>query len=150
MGSPEQPSSRMCVQCGKSIAMDANVCQYCGKDYRVQPAPVKKQTVMPLIGGILVIIAALTEIYSGLVVAFWGDTMNSLMPVDLGFDTLTLICGLVFIILALIALIGGIFAIQRKKWSLAIVGAVFSLLGGYFILPLVGLILIAVSKSEFD
>lgn len=141
----------MCVQCGKSITQDANVCPYCGKDYRAQAAPAaKKKTVMPLIGGILVIIAALTEIYSGLVLAFWSDTMNSLLPVDFGFDTLLLACGMIILIVGIIALIGGIFAIQRKKWSLSLVGAIFSLFGGYFILPLIGLILIAVSKSEFD
>lgn len=153
MGTPEQPSPRMCVQCGKSIAMDANVCPYCGKDYRVQAGPpAKKQTVMPVIGGILIIISALTELYSGLVLAFWSEEMGSLMPVDLGFDDLMLACGLIFVILAIIGVIGGIFAIQRKKFALAVVGGVFALLGGggWIILPLVGLILVAVSKSEFE
>lgn len=145
-----QPSPRMCVQCGKSIPMDANVCQYCGKDYRVQPAPAKKQTMMPVIGGILVLISALYEIYAGLVLAFWSDTMGSIMPVDFGLDTLGIVCGIIIILLALIGVLGGIFAIQRKRWTLAIVGAVFSLMGLYFIVPLVGLILIAVSKDEFS
>jgi len=150
MGTPEQPSPRMCVQCGKSIAMDANVCPYCGKDYRVQAAPAKKQTVMPLIGGILIIIGGLSELYSGLVVAFWGDEVNSMLPVDFGFDTLLLVCGLIIAVVAIIAIVGGIFAVQRKKFTLAIVGGVFSLLGAYFIVPLIGLILVAVSKNEFE
>ena len=31
---PKQP--RNCVSCGRSIAWDANVCPYCGHDYRTQ------------------------------------------------------------------------------------------------------------------
>jgi predicted RNA-binding Zn-ribbon protein involved in translation (DUF1610 family) len=150
MGTPEQPSPRMCVQCGKSITVDANVCPYCGKDYRVQAAPAKKQSVMPLIGGILIIVSALHELYMGLVLAFWSDEVGSILPVDIGIDDLMLACGLILVILAVIGVVGGIFAIQRKKFSLAVVGGVFSLMGGYFIVPLIGLILVAVSRDEFD
>jgi cytochrome b subunit of formate dehydrogenase len=31
--------TRNCVGCGRAIAWDANVCPYCGHDYRVQMAP---------------------------------------------------------------------------------------------------------------
>ena len=150
MGTPEQPSQRMCVQCGKSLAMDANVCPYCGHDYRVQPAPAKKKTAMPVIGGVLIIISALTEIWSGLVLAVVSDDYSSLMPVDLGMDDLLMACGVIMIIIAIIALLGGVFAIMRKKGAIALVGGIFARLGGWVILPLIGLILIAVSKAEFD
>lgn len=150
MGTPQEPNPRMCVQCGKSIPMDANVCQYCGKDYRVQPAPAKKQTVMPMIGGILVLVSALYLIYAGVNIAFLSGTVGSMMPVDVGLDDIMLVCGLMILILGLIGLLGAIFAIQRKKWSLAIVGAVFSLPALWVIIPLIGLILIAVSKDEFS
>ena len=30
--------TRNCVECGRSIAWDANVCQYCGHDFRVPMA----------------------------------------------------------------------------------------------------------------
>lgn len=150
MGTPGQPTPRMCVQCGKSIMMDANVCPYCGHDYRVQAAPPKKHSVMPLIGGILIVLSALHELYSGLVLAFWSDTVGSMLPVDFGLDELLLACGLILVIVAIIGVIGGIFAIQRKKFALAVVGGIFSLMGLYFIVPLVGLILIIVSKDEFS
>jgi len=38
-------NTRNCVSCGRSIAWDANVCQFCGHDYRVQmmaPQPVAR------------------------------------------------------------------------------------------------------------
>lgn len=39
-------STRSCVQCGRAIGWDVNVCPYCGKDYRVQAvAPAAHDTV---------------------------------------------------------------------------------------------------------
>jgi len=34
-----QSGTRSCVGCGRAIAWDANVCPYCGHDFRVQMAP---------------------------------------------------------------------------------------------------------------
>ena len=36
-------NTRNCVSCGRSIAWDANVCQYCGHDFRVQMAPARQE-----------------------------------------------------------------------------------------------------------
>lgn len=66
-----------------------------------------------------------------------------------------LVCGAIFIILGLIAVVGGIMGVRRKSWGLAVLGGV---LGLFIITPymigtlvaLVGLILVAVSKKDFD
>jgi len=34
-----QSGTRSCVGCGRAIAWDANVCPYCGHDFRMQMAP---------------------------------------------------------------------------------------------------------------
>ncbi|MEK6851013.1 MAG: hypothetical protein AABY30_00585, partial [Candidatus Thermoplasmatota archaeon] len=66
---------------------------------------------------------------------------------------LIVICCGIEIIFSLIALIGGVFAIQRKMWGLGLAGGILGLLTwGFFIgsiLALVGLILIAISRKEF-
>ena len=63
--------------------------------------------------------------------------------------------GAIGIIFGLIALIGGVMALQRKKWSLALIG---SILGLFMIglvvleasiLSLIAIILLANSKNEF-
>ncbi len=43
------PQTRYCVSCGRAIAWDANVCPYCGHDYRMpamgygqRPAPISE------------------------------------------------------------------------------------------------------------
>lgn len=143
------PSTRNCVSCGRTIAWDANVCQYCGHDYRAGAAPpAKKESVMPVIGGILILIAGLIELgYGGLLVA-GGSAADSIPVVGGDVGDILAVCGAIMIILGIIALIGGIFAIQRKNFGLAVLGGVLGLLG-WFIPALIGLILVAISKDEF-
>ena len=154
MGTPQQPSSRMCVQCGKPIAQDANVCPYCGKDYRVQAAPAaKKKTVMPLVGGILIVVGGVLALLAGIGLVASVGAFDSLMLVDVeGVDMLEDLltaCGILFIIFGLVGLLGGVFAIMRKHFGLAILGGIFALFG-WFLPALIGLILVGMSKEEFE
>jgi len=103
---------------------------------------------MPVIGGILILIAGLIELgYGGLLVA-GGSAADSIPVVGGDVGDILAVCGAIMIILGIIALIGGIFAIQRKNFGLAVLGGVLGLLG-WFIPALIGLILVAISKDEF-
>ena len=150
MGTQGTPPTRNCVQCGRSIAMDANVCPYCGHDYRAVAAapPAKKQTAMPLIGGILIIIAGLLEIVYGGMMAVGGSAANSIPVVGDDIGNILAVCGAILIILGLVALLGGVFALQRKSFGLAVLGGILGL-AGWFIPALIGLILVAISREEF-
>lgn len=144
--SSTNPSTRNCVSCGRAIAWDANVCPYCGHDYRMvmqpQMAP-KKESAMPVVGGVLIILASLGYLIAGGVLAA-GST--ALLGVSLGTSAVGVVCGVVLIILGIISLLGGIFAIQRRNWGLSLIGGIFVIPS---ILGLIGLILVAVSKDEF-
>ncbi|UCE80946.1 MAG: zinc ribbon domain-containing protein [Methanobacteriota archaeon] len=160
MASADEGSSRMCVSCGRSIAMDANVCQHCGHDFRA-PAPAeKKKTLIPVVGGILILIAGIMGlIMGGVLLAIdledldqWGVDVAGVT--DVIEDVLT-VCGAIIIILSIVTALGGVFGIMRKHWGIAVVGGVLGLfvigpmaLGT--ILALIGLILVAVSRKEFD
>lgn len=137
--------TRNCVSCGRTISWDANVCPYCGHDYRMQMmgAPVKKQSSMPVIGGVLILVSGLLEMIAGGVFIGGGSIL-----VDFGGGVLAA-CGAIFFVLGVIAILGGIFAIQRKHFGFSILGGILSL-GGFFILGLIGLILVAVSRDEFQ
>jgi len=85
---------------------------------------------------------------------FFGDYYGGFYYDPYGFWMIQVICGIVGLVFAIIAIIGGYFAIKRRNFTMAVVGAVFCLLSfGAFgvssILGLVGLILIAVSSHEF-
>jgi hypothetical protein len=103
---------------------------------------------MPVIGGILIIIAGLIEIgMGGVLIA--GGTASSWLPLVGGeIAGILAVCGAILLILGIIALLGGIFAVQRKNFGIAVLGGILGLVA-WFIPALIGLILIAVSKDEF-
>ena len=149
MGASSTPSTRNCVSCGRAIPWDANVCQYCGHDFRAQAqAPAKKKGVLPVVGGVLVIIAGLVEIISGGFLVSGGEFVGG-YDLGTGVGDILTACGVIWIILGLVAILGGIFAVMRKHFGLAILGAILGL-GGYFIFALIGIILIAVGRDDFD
>jgi len=156
------PSTRNCVGCGRAIPWDANVCQYCGHDYRVQAGPAKpaEKSMLSLIGGILILLAGIMGVViGGIMIAIdvedldqWGVDVAGVT--DLIDDILT-ICGAILLIFGLIAIMGGAFGVMRKHFGLVILGGVFGLLclGPYALgslFALIGLILVAVSKKDFD
>ena len=140
MQSSGAQGTRNCVSCGRAFSWDANVCPYCGHDYRVAmmgPQQQKKESAMPLIGGILIMLPGIGYLIGGGVLAVGSSAFL------FGGGVL---CGAVLLVLGIIAILGGIFAIQRKNFALALIGGIFVVPS---ILGLIGLILIAVSKDEF-
>jgi len=138
--------SRSCVSCGRPISFDANVCPYCGHDYRVVmagPQAQKKQSAMPVAGGILILLASLGYFIVGGIVAA-GSTI-ALVP-SMEEAAWGIVCGVILIVLGLIAFLGGIYALGRKNFNFALVGGILVIPS---ILGLIGLILVAVSKDEF-
>jgi hypothetical protein len=157
------PPTRMCVTCGRTINFSANVCPYCGHDYRmpVYGPAIRTHSSMPLFAGIMVIIAGLAAIGMGFLYLTMGasdlDGSGVTLPPEVSLedvqDVLS-VCGSLAILFGVIAIIGGVFTIQRKHFALAIIGALFGMAGVGFLLgallALIALILIAVSKQEFD
>ena len=156
MASADEQSSRMCVSCGRSIEMDANVCQHCGHDFRAPvggPAAPKKKTALPVIGGVLIMVGGIITLMWGLALIGTVGFFDDLMVYDVegvdSFEDMLNACGAILVVFGLIGLLGGIMGMLRKSFGLAIVGGVFAL-GGFFIPALIGLILIAISKEEFE
>ena len=145
-----QQQTRSCVSCGRQIPWDANVCQSCGHDYRAQAqgAPPKKKGVLPVVGGVLIIIAALAEFAVGGLAISSGEFIGGI-DLGTGVGDIMTICGVVFIVLGIIAVLGGVFAVMRKHFGLAILGGILGL-GGFFIFALIGIILVAVGRDDFD
>ena len=122
-------------------------------------APQKPQTGLPVAGGALTIVAGILGLLHGLSVmlaAVIWESADSYYGVygmgDLG--GALAICGILIVIFAVMALVGGIFAIQRKNWAFALVGSILGMFAIGFligaILSLIALILIAVAREEFS
>ena len=61
-------------------------------------------------------------------------------------STVLLVIGIVVLVVGAIALAGGISAIRRKRWGLALAGAILSLPG---IMGVLAIIFISLGKKEF-
>ena len=117
--------------------------------YPAVQAPPQK-TAMPTAAGILLIIAGVLGLIDwGIVLAF--GTLAAFIPF---LGAIILICGIIGITFSVFALLGGIMAVQRKMWGLALTGSILGLftvgfVGEASLLSLIALILIAVSHREF-
>ena len=118
-----------------------------------------KSTGKPIAAGILNIIAGVLGII-GAVGMFIGFSFITnywkIGGVEFEFQALprfteNVILGLAIpsLIIAILALVGGIFAVQRKQWGLALAGSIAAILS-LFPLGIVSTVLIAISKEEFE
>lgn len=162
MEAANQGKTRNCVSCGRAIAWDANVCQYCGHDFRAPAAaPPHEKTMLSIVGGILILVVGIMGLAMGGL--FFAIDISDLEAYGFGsmkgfediLQNILYVCGAIFVILGLIAVVGGFFGVRRKHWGLAILGGVLGLfiITPYFIgslVALVGLVLLAVSKQDFD
>ena len=102
----------------------------------------------PTVAGILLIIAGIDGLIN------WIAAAVVLSSFPIFGSEFALLCGALGTIFGIFAIIGGIMAIQRKVWALALIGSILGLFTVGFIfeasiLSLVALILIAISKDEF-
>jgi hypothetical protein len=128
--------------------------------YGPPPGPMPPmQTSKPLIAGILLIVFGLINIGNAIyTIVTVDEAMSQLGGIgedQLGFvSDIVMICMVIFIILSVIAILGGYFATQRTKWGIALVGAIVGLftIGPVClssITALIALILLFMSKDEF-
>jgi hypothetical protein len=81
---------------------------------------------------------------------WWSQFEQDVYPMTLEFIVGILIVVAIFIFVAgVLSLLGGIYALQRKKWGLALAGSIVSVFGP-IILGIPAIILTAMSKDEFD
>ena len=108
-------------------------------------------------GAALLLIAGIVSLTFWIYYSFIAGTAASILsmiPGGIGAGMLLMICGVIGLIFAIFALIGGIVAFQKKYWGVALAGSILGLLSlGWFFLgsifSLIALVLIAISRNEF-
>jgi hypothetical protein len=123
----------------------------------------ENKTGMPIVAGVLDIFSGVISLicFVGLLIATlaigweaghfneWnGWYFEWYYDIGIALGVLITLTVLSFIV-GLLALIGGIYALQRKKWGWALTGSIFAL-SPTFLLGLVAIILTAASKNEFE
>ncbi len=126
-------------------------------------APPKPKSAIPVIGGVLMLLVGVIGLVEGLIVILFAvgvfGSLMGLIPIDIVgmggiVETLLIIVGLIPVILGVFAILGGVSAIGRKSFGLAVFGGICAMfiLGPIFIpniLGFISLILVAVAHEEF-
>ena len=130
------------------------------KDNYTEDQEPRNPSSMPLISGIFLIIAGLLGLLTwSMALSFDSSMLQNVLPADspISIDqlqSLLLTCGIIGCILSVFTLTGGIVALKRKAWGLAVIGGILGVftIGPVFIgsiVSLIGLILVIISKKEF-
>jgi hypothetical protein len=103
-----------------------------------------EKTWKPTVAGILAIIAGALQVIFGTL----GATGVGFVGGIFGLGWLGAILA-PLIIFGIIAIIGGIYALLRKIWGLALAGSICALIGPWFILGVLAIIFVSLGKGEF-
>src|SRR5512136_2988455 len=121
----------------------------------------KPKTWLPTVAGILNIVVGSLRLLGvvGLIIAmivlsstnYWGSHIESeIYPLTIQFVVgILIIMAVVMAVLGILSLIGGIYALQRKMWGLALAGSISSIFGPV-VLGIPAVIFTAISKEEFS
>ncbi len=103
-----------------------------------------QETWKPTVGGILAIIGGAIEMIFGIVIAAVGS-----IGWFFGMPWFSAI-GAPLIILGIIAIVGGIYALRRRIWGLALAGSICALVGPWGLLGILSIIFVSLGKGEFE
>jgi hypothetical protein len=107
-----------------------------------------EKTWKPPTAGILSIIAGVFGLLGAIVVGLIGGTIGGLELIP-GVGTLLAAIEIPLIIIAIVAIVGGIYALKRRIWGLALAGTICALLC-MWILGIPAIIFVALGKREFS
>jgi hypothetical protein len=141
-GAPTEPLTEICSKCGVRLART-----------------IKKNTWKTTTAGIIAIVLGGIAVVEWVAVAVlgifawgWLATGGWLGPGEI----LTTVAAIV-IAIGIVAIVGGVFALKRKRWGLALAGSICAFFSFFFIpvflnvpLGIAAIILVVLGKGEFD
>ena len=110
-----------------------------------------EKTWKPTTAGILTIVAGAFNLIAGITITAAGTTLAPFMHSMgmAGFMWMGLI-GIPLIVLGIVSVVGGSFAIKRKVWGLALAGAICAVFPPpVVVLGILSIIFLALSREEF-
>lgn len=121
-----------------------------------EPA-VSEKTWRPTTGGLLSILSGSWNLLLGLGALLSGTFFYSLVPtfggITGGFATTGITAGIILIIIGLISIVGGAYALRRQAWPMALAGSIAALIPTPLLLPFVmgilSLIFNVLGRREF-
>ena len=111
-----------------------------------------ERTWKPTTAGILTIIAGCIGLLIGMGLAVGlgiAGVLIDMIPGFIGGGLLVLIA-VPAIILGVVAIAGGVYALKRRLWGLALAGSICALIGPWFLLGILAIIFVSLGKREFN
>ena len=112
----------------------------------------EKKTWRPTTAGILDIVTGIFTLISvlGLIIGFVVTSSGEIaQDVPAFVPGIILIIAIPYLIIGILGLIGGVYALQRKKWGLALTGSI-AITFFWFILGIPAIVFTVQSKKEFE
>ena len=137
-----------CAKCGKELSAESLFCPLCGTRIHGEMPP--KTSAKTTVAGVLDIVAAAL----GLIImpaAFVGYYHQGGLHVVNRWAAWGVFVplGVLFLVGMAIAVIGGIYTLRRERFGWAMAGAVCATLFGVWLLGLVAITLVSLSRDEF-
>ncbi len=133
-----------CPKCGKETTENAIFCAGCGAGLTgVQTA---QKTRFSTAAGILDIVAGGFSLFS---LVFVAIVLLVMVADDEGVPGFLLLIPLGLAVMSVLAIVGGIFALRRKSWAMALTGAIAATLTSS-LLGVAALVLTVMSRDEFE
>jgi hypothetical protein len=112
-----------------------------------------EKTWMSMTAGILDIICGCWELLLAFILVFLGSIFKLAATAQIPPFLAPVIAaaGIPFAILGILAIVGGVYALRRKVWGLALAGSIASLFSVHlFFLGIAAIVFTALSKNEFE
>jgi hypothetical protein len=133
-----------CPKCGKEATESSLFCTGCG--HGLAAVPPANRNHLSLAAGILEIVSG---VFLALLAAFLLVTMGIGTTQEDGPPVVLLLLPLAFLAMGALGIAGGICALQRRKWGLALAGAIAVVLPTSY-LGIAALVLVALARDEFE
>jgi hypothetical protein len=108
-----------------------------------------EKTWKPTVAGILAILAGALQVIVGIAIAAVSGIGGALIGIGWLTGWLGAAISAPLIVFGIIAIIGGIYALRRNIWGLALAGSICALIGPWFILGVLAIIFVSLGKREF-
>ena len=111
----------------------------------------------PIVAGVLSIVSGVFGIFISIALILFSvffmniESFPVTTPHDFPFlllQVVSMVWGIILLVLSIVSIIGGIYALQRKLWSLALAGSIVSMLV-FFPIGIAAVIFVGLSREEF-
>jgi len=141
-GAKPMSGTSFCPGCGTATTPLTEICTKCGARVKVERAG---DTWQPLTVGILELVAGIPALIIGIFIAVGLGMVSRAFVMIPGWVSAI---GAPLIVCGLVAIVGGIFALRKKRWAVALAGAILAL---FCALPLgiAAIVFVILGREQF-